>query len=124
MTFTFYQIFTIIVLHFVYDFIFQSHWMASNKSKCNKALGLHVSTYTVGLVTMACLHYHTFTPYTALLWVIVNSVAHFVTDYFTSRVSSKLFNKDWHNFFVVIGLDQFLHYLTLFGTMKLIVDTL
>jgi hypothetical protein len=33
MTFTFYQIITVIVMHFVFDFIFQSHWMASNKSK-------------------------------------------------------------------------------------------
>jgi hypothetical protein len=121
MNFTLYQIAAVIILHFAFDFVLQSHWMASNKSKSNKALLSHVSVYSIGLVIIAmnCLP-----PIYIFPWIIFNAVAHFVTDYFTSRASSKLFNKDWHNFFCIIGADQAIHYMTLFGSMKLMVDYL
>ena len=113
MTFTFYQIATVIILHFVFDFIFQSHWMASNKSKSNKALGAHVSVYTIGLLIIG-MKYSLSILY-LIPWVVFNSLAHFITDYFTSRQTSKLFNKDWHNFFCWVGADQVIHYPTLDG---------
>jgi hypothetical protein len=47
---------------------------------------------------------------------------HFVTDYITSRISSKLWAKqDWHRFFVTIGFDQLIHQATLAFTLWVMV---
>jgi hypothetical protein len=48
------------------------------------------------------------------LFALVNGMAHFITDWITSRVTSKLWQeKEVHWFFVVIGLDQAIHLSTL-----------
>ena len=50
--------------------------------------------------------------------VLLNLPAHFITDGITSRMTTWLYNKgERHWFFVVIGLDQFLHYVVLFLTI-------
>lgn len=104
------DIFTIIlvlIIHWVADFIFQSDWMATNKSKSNKALLAHIGTYTL-IMSIAFIN-----P----LFGIVNGAIHGVIDYVTSRITSKLYSKgDIHNFFVVIGFDQLLHTITLIIT--------
>jgi hypothetical protein len=72
-------VYTLLVAHFVGDFICQSDWMALNKSKRWDALAVHVGVY--GLVLWAAL----------IPWVIaegpfwsafltVNTVAHFAQD--------------------------------------------
>lgn len=102
------SIFMILTLHFLSDFILQSNWMAQNKSSSNKALGLHIFIYSV--------------PFLLIGWkyAILNGVFHFITDYITSRITKKLWSKgDVHNFFVIIGLDQLLHYTALLGTYYL-----
>lgn len=93
--------------------------MAANKSKSNMALLMHVVVYTIGLEIMVSL-FTFLNLYQSLAFIVINASMHFVTDYITSRKSSKLFNVDWHNFFVVIGLDQLIHYITLFSTLELI----
>lgn len=99
--------------HYVFDFLLQSHWMASNKSKNNLALLAHVLVYTIGLTwcSFACIE---FPLEVGLWWVGFNMIAHFITDWITSRISSAHFGKDWHKFFCVIGADQCIHYSTLF----------
>ena len=38
-------------------------------------------------------------------------ITHWLTDYFTSRLTSKLYKEErYHDFFVMIGFDQVLHY--------------
>ena len=52
-------------------------------------------------------------------FALVTFLAHTITDYITSREVKKLFDKeDYHNGFVIIGIDQFLHYVQLFLTYK------
>jgi hypothetical protein len=59
---------------------------------------------------------------TALQFGFITFIFHTITDYFTSRLNSKLWKKgDVHNFFVSIGFDQVLHYVQLFLTYKLLI---
>lgn len=113
-----YQFLALLVVHWIADFVLQTHWQASNKSKNNIALGQHVLTYTIAFFfTVPFIFNIEDNLYKQwLIFIAINGILHFVTDYFTSRVSSKLFG-DWHNFFVVIGLDQLIHQFTLGLTM-------
>lgn len=94
----------ILILHWLGDFVFQTHWMASNKSKSLKALSLHILTYT-GVLSLGIFDSQAF-----LYFALLNGAIHFIIDFFTSKLSSKLYSEHKiHNFFVVIGFDQLLH---------------
>lgn len=122
---------SLLITHFVADFLLQSDWMALNKSKRWDALGLHVAVYSL------C-----FAPWGLRFWLLT-FITHFITDAITSRVTSKLWfmqnmgivgigpiehdYTSWklipwkrHWFFVVIGLDQLIHYGTLAWSLKLV----
>ena len=99
------DIIILIWMHFIADFILQTDTMAVNKSKSNKWLTVHVTIYTIPFL------------YFGWLFAIINGIAHFVTDYVTSRVASKLWAKDErHWFFVTVGFDQAIHITTLLLT--------
>jgi hypothetical protein len=113
----------ILFAHWVSDFILQSHWMAVNKSKDWLALSSHVLVYTCGLmlilpvIGLVLLAINSGMPVILELnpghfvfWALLNGGLHLITDAVTSRITSRLWSKgDAHNFFVVIGLDQFIH---------------
>jgi len=129
----------ILFAHWVSDFVLQSHWMATNKSRDWLALTAHAVTYTVSMLLImfvfitATMYFNTepgtlgsilfvFFPvtvaYFVAVWAVINGVLHFITDAVTSRITSKLWQKgDMHNFFVVVGFDQLLHYVCLFATL-------
>jgi len=117
----------IITIHFIGDFVLQSHWQAINKSKDNEALTQHASTYAlcwIGPMT-ALFYIDHFTLsgsfLLSLAFTTITFLAHWITDYFTSRLNSKLWAKgNMHNFFVAIGGDQLLHYFQLFATFCLL----
>lgn len=93
-----YDIIVILWLHFVADFVLQTDYVACNKSKNNKILALHAAIYAVPLVLFG------------VSFALVNSVAHFVVDWCTSRATSYLWQHEKrHLFFVVIGFDQAVH---------------
>jgi hypothetical protein len=117
----------ILVTHFIADFIVQTDWQAKNKSKRLDALTLHLATYSlclaVPLVWMA--------PWrSALYYVALNALAHWVTDFFTSRATSwaypRLTEKVWGPvsgnavFWAVIGFDQFAHQAVLILTLPVL----
>lgn len=116
------EIFSIILIHWFADFVLQTHWQATNKSKNNKALTLHVLSYsTVWLIVASTYSVITGNYLVLALFPIITFVCHWVTDYFTSRLNSKLWVKgDFHNFFVSVGFDQVLHYVQLFLTYYLL----
>jgi hypothetical protein len=108
-------------MHWLSDFPLQTDQMALNKSTSNYWLGLHVLYYSFGMCFVGLLvwflsdkvHY-------GIMWVIMNAMLHFITDYHTSRWTSKLWQAGKrHDFFVVIGLDQFIHYVCLYTTFYL-----
>jgi hypothetical protein len=110
-------------MHWVADWVLQTTDMAMNKSKSNYWLTQHVFTYTmsmspVALVVWAGLGFAYW--WVALLWLLFNGGAHWITDYFTSRWTSKLYKEEkfygFPAFFSVIGLDQLIHFTTLIGS--------
>lgn len=107
---------TLLAVHWLADFVLQSHWMSVNKSKRLDALALHVAIYT-GTLFFACLMLFGQTRAT-LIFVLVNGALHFATDFVTSRITSHLWAKQRvHDFFVVVGIDQLIHQVTLATTM-------
>lgn len=106
----------ILFIHWVADFLCQTDWMAQNKSKDNVALLAHVGIYSfiwfIPMFFMCPGH-----RFAASEFVAITMICHYITDYFTSRLNSKLWEeKKVHWFFVSVGFDQFLHYLQLLLT--------
>lgn len=117
-------IYGLLIAHFIADFVLQSDWMALKKSKDLAALGVHVFVYTATIGVLL--------PVIAIAgrlpipiggseavstWVMANGVAHFTQDAITSQVSARLWKaEERHWFFVCVGFDQLLHYITLFVT--------
>ena len=115
------QFISLLGVHWIADFVLQTHWQAQNKSKNMEALARHVGVYTVTLLVGTAVIFGQSAILFAFAFVALNGILHFVTDYFTSRWTSALYAKqDWHNFFAVVGLDQLIHQATLAVTMVMI----
>lgn len=96
----------ILFAHFIGDFIFQTDWQAKNKSTNMEALTNHIITYTCTFLPIAL-----FLGTLGIIFLILVFGLHWITDYFTSKLNSKLWeDKKVHWFFVSIGFDQFLHF--------------
>lgn len=106
----------ILLTHFVADFILQTHKQAINKSSNIWYLLAHTGVYSAvwSLVSMFILPIPI-----AIIFTLITFGAHTATDYVTSRIVKRLFSRqDYHNGFVVIGIDQMLHYVQLYLTFK------
>jgi hypothetical protein len=141
------QFMALLAVHWIADFVLQTHWQASNKSKNDKALLKHVGNYTLVFCIATPLIFG-WPTFAMTEFVVVNFVFHLATDWCTSRITSHLFRKQFeafdlvmpppitgsfqmrtesrllmkkdfnpHNFFVVLGLDQLIHQATLAATM-------
>jgi hypothetical protein len=106
--------------HWYADFHLQNDWMAQGKSSSNYILFLHVATYTlfmllfsVGMVSNGYFH-----PSVGFIFPAVNGILHFCVDWVTSRWTSYHWKRgERHEFFVVIGFDQLLHFICLASTL-------
>lgn len=118
----------IMLVHWFSDFVLQTRHMATRKSEDNYYLWLHVSIYSVSTIFfwfLLLLFTSTDINFIDMFisFVLILST-HWVTDYFTSRLSSRFYKKeDYYNFFNVIGIDQWLHYLTLFLIFEYVILT-
>ena len=90
-------IISLLAIHFIMDFLFQNDYMAINKSKKNEVLFIHCLIYSAGFI------------YYGVWFVIITLITHFIIDYITSRINTKLYNNYRHWFFCCIGFDQFIH---------------
>lgn len=115
---------TILVTHWIADFIFQDEKWASSKSKNTSDLLKHTSLYsTLWFIPMVFI----IGVYSSLIFIVVTFIFHTLTDYFTSKIVTKRFEQQYYgskipNFgaFTIIGFDQLLHYLQLFLTFKIL----
>lgn len=115
----------IILIHYLADFALQTHEQATKKGEgnniWNRWLAYHVSTYTLVWAIM----FFTLpivpeldTIFGWLLFVVLISVPHYITDWLTSRIGSSFWKSgDFHNGFCVVGADQIIHYLCLIGVL-------
>jgi membrane-bound metal-dependent hydrolase YbcI (DUF457 family) len=107
----------ILFIHWVADFVLQTDEQAKNKSKSFNHLVSHTIIYSACWVSLI--------PwlgwYNTALFVSITFFCHTVTDYFTSRLNSKLWQEGKvHNFFVSIGFDQLLHFTQLIITFSIL----
>lgn len=112
-------ILTIIVCHWIFDFLYQRSSWAEGKSKNMRCLLKHTSLYSIlWVIPMLFLLKQWY------IFVIVTFILHTITDYFTSKkVSDKFAKKEFGTetlpntgAFSWIGFDQVLHYIQLFVT--------
>jgi hypothetical protein len=132
-------ILSIIFIHWVADFIFQAEEWAVNKSKCFSALVKHTTMYSfiwlLVMVGFSVWGNHFGGPKMEelgwsewmILFPVITFVFHTITDYFTSKIVSRKFANNEYGSpipnlgaFTVIGFDQVLHYIQLFGTYYLL----
>ncbi len=107
-------IFIILGIHWLGDFVLQTDWQAKNKSKNDLALLSHTVTYTATWLLLFMCGWDT---YSLLTFMCITFVFHTATDYFTSRLNTRLYEEGKiHYFFVSIGFDQILHYIQLILT--------
>ena len=123
--------FLIIFIHWVADFVLQTDWQAQNKSKNNFALLSHTSNYSLVWLLPMVFIFGKMKEDATTEWIVwstlyfgmITLVAHTITDYFTSRLNSKLWAEGKvHYFFVSIGFDQVLHYGQLFLTYYFLIN--
>ena len=108
-----------LVCHWLGDFVYQDDEMAISKSSSNKVLADHCVTYT-GWMSLWFLLFVNSSLARYLLFFSGCFMVHFIVDFFTSRLNCYLRKKeDIHGFFVSVGFDQILHYLTLLGAYRL-----
>ena len=99
----------LIVKHFIVDFLLQPKWMWSNKGISLHPGGLaHAGLH--GLVTFIILSFYV--KY-AFFIAFAEAVVHYVVDFLKMNINS-LYGWTSANpkFWVALGVDQFLHYMT------------
>ena len=120
------EIFAIIIIHWIADFVLQTDKQAKGKSKNWNDLLSHTLTYTFVWFIVGFIYIHLndinniFTQFQVkilFLFTFITFIAHTITDYFTSRLNSRLWAEGKvHNFFVSVSADQVYHYIQLFLT--------
>ena len=116
----------ILLVHWVADFLLQTRHMATRKSESNYYLSLHVTIYSFTTIVLWVFfflivgtHMSTFTIF---LSFGVTFATHWLTDYVTSRQTSKFYKaENYKGFFDMVGFDQWIHALTLFLTYNYII---
>ena len=112
----------LLTVHFLADFVFQSSKMATGKSKSLKWLSIHISVYgLVSILSAVFISVKLDSYYYGFSWWVANVAMHFIVDYFTSKITSRLWEqKNTRLFFVMIGFDQLLHNFCLLGSFYIL----
>ena len=115
-----------LLLHWYADFVVQTDKQAKDKSSNNWQLLAHTSSYSLIITICTYILYwaNSFGAqywYIPLIFGIIQFVTHTIIDYITSRINKKLWEDCYvHEFFVMVGFDQFIHYGILFISLSLL----
>ena len=102
---------TLIVAHYLGDFIFQTSNMATKKSYSAFWLTAHVLTYTAILALFTVWYWSM--PY-FIAWLLTNAILHWFVDFTTSRLNAEYQKQgEVKAFWNCIGADQALHQICL-----------
>lgn len=132
------------ISHLIADFFLQPRWIGESKSSSWYALFVHVFIYSGAVWVLVPLLVNLFGVDTSvklpLMWTYWNSfytfiylfVGHFMVDVWTSRLTTKFYNKfletkdkKWMSYFwSIIGIDQTLHIIHLGGYIFLLLLTM
>ena len=138
----------LLAVHTLADFTLQSDKMAVNKSKSLGWLSLHVAIYTAVFMLYGILV--GWSGEQVKTFGILTFCTHFLTDFFTSRLSRRVFpwipqtqqtvlcedliaraiyadyegeqGRSRNRFFNVLGVDQLIHFFTLALTYRLLIE--
>lgn len=115
----------VLLFHWISDFLLQNDWMAINKSINFGILLVHTFIYSLamGLLIQLLIEFNMFGAqywYASLLFSGIMFITHTIIDFITSKINSKLYTNHRHWFFSMIGFDQWLHYITIFLSIKYI----
>ncbi len=118
----------ILAIHWFADFVLQTDKQAKGKSKNWHDLLSHTAIYSTIWIWGIAIIWRvegTFESdilfWYSLLFALTTFICHTITDYFTSRLNSKLWEQGKvHLFFVSIGFDQLLHFVQLLLTYQLL----
>jgi|APSaa5957512576_1039674.scaffolds.fasta_scaffold03230_17 hypothetical protein len=109
----------ILLIHFLGDFVLQTHEQAKEKHKSPEMLTYHVLTYS--FIWLIAMYVWTDNIWYSVYFTCITFVTHWIIDLFSSNIGKPFWrDKDYHNGFVVVGADQVLHYLQLIFTYKLL----
>lgn len=118
-------IFFILFVHWIADFVLQTDKQAKGKSKNWSDLLEHTICYSLAWCIPLCFWLYITDNIKVIdlfhLWffIFITFISHTITDYFTSRLNTKLWQQGkTHQFFVSVGFDQLLHYFQLFITYE------
>lgn len=111
------EILSIIIIHWFADFVLQTDQQAKGKSNNWNDLIEHTVTYSIVWLIIGIILFPINQWLNISIFAWITFICHTITDYYTSRLNSKLWKQGKiHNFFVSVGFDQVLHYIQLFLT--------
>ena len=110
-------LFVLMFAHWVFDFLCQTQYMATNKSESWKALLSHTGVYSSGMMVT----YFLYTWYLgeiqildSIIFGIITFITHTLVDAVTSTLCAKAYKQErYRKFFNIIGADQYLHFVQL-----------
>ena len=121
MFYNFHAILIILVIHYLGDFVLQTHEQSQRKSTEVKWLLYHTGSYSLVWLLAAWGFYSSFSA--AFVFSVITFAAHTATDWASSRIGKPFWDKqDFHNGFAVIGFDQVLHYVQLLLTHSFVTN--
>lgn len=119
----FFVVWLILFAHWICDFVLQTDKQAVGKSRHWDCLLEHTGTYSLSIFffMLMLIPFNLITISGDFVFILITFVCHTITDYFTSRLNSRLWREEKrHLFFVSIGFDQLLHFTQLIFTYYLI----